>query len=56
MALVIRRHPGETLVLTTPEGHRIVVEARYDDDRGAIRVSIDAPREVVVTRGELEGR
>jgi sRNA-binding carbon storage regulator CsrA len=56
VALVLRRNPGQTIVVTTPDGHRIVVEASYDAAKGAVRVAIDAPDDVRIVRGELDER
>jgi sRNA-binding carbon storage regulator CsrA len=58
MPLVITRVPGEQLILTTPAGERIVIEAEPAPMKGdgAVRLVIDAPREVLVLRGELEVR
>jgi sRNA-binding carbon storage regulator CsrA len=58
MPLVITRVPGERLILTTPAGERIVIEAEPVPAKGdgAVRLVIDAPREVLVLRHELERR
>ncbi|HMJ37149.1 MAG TPA: carbon storage regulator [Baekduia sp.] len=58
MALVITRCPGEQLILTTPEGHRIVIEAEPVPAKhlDGVKLVIDAPRAVLITRGELEHR
>jgi sRNA-binding carbon storage regulator CsrA len=55
MPLVITRMPGETVVLTTPDGHRIVIEAEPAPAKGvdAVRLTIDAPRAVRIARAEL---
>jgi hypothetical protein len=57
MPLVITRVRGEHLLLTTPERHRIVIEAesaRVEGD-GPVRRS-SMPRTIGVLSGELEGR
>jgi sRNA-binding carbon storage regulator CsrA len=58
MPLVITRVPGEQLILTTPAGERIVIEAGPAPSKGdgAVRLVIDAPRSIQVLRRELEGR
>jgi sRNA-binding carbon storage regulator CsrA len=58
MALVITRGPGEQLILTTPAGERIVIEAEPAPVKGldAVKLVIDAARTVQVLRGELERR
>jgi sRNA-binding carbon storage regulator CsrA len=54
VALILTRTPGQSIVLLTPEGHRITIRAEREgpvtDD---IRHYIDAPREVQVFREEL---
>jgi sRNA-binding carbon storage regulator CsrA len=54
--LVIARRPDEQLVLMTPDGYRIVIEAEPMKGRntGATRLAVTAPREVVIVRAELE--
>lgn len=56
--LVITRCPGEQLIRTTPDGLRIVIEPESAPlkGEGAVKLVIDAPREVQVLRGELEHR
>jgi hypothetical protein len=58
MPLVITRVPGKQLILTTPAGERITIEAEPAPAKrdGAVRLVIDPPRAVQVLRGELEGR
>ncbi len=45
--LTIGRKPGEYIVI----GENIVVTADYED--GIMRISIDAPKEVRIMRGEV---
>jgi sRNA-binding carbon storage regulator CsrA len=56
--LVLTRYPGEQLILTTPTGERIVIDAEPAPlkGEGVVRLVVDAPRSVTVLRGELEGR
>ena len=51
--LVLSRKPKERLVLKTPEGQRIEVVI-CQVQRSKVRVGIQAPREVVIERKELE--
>ena len=51
--LVLTRKPGESLVMQTPDGVQITVTV-CDVERGRVRLGIDAPREVIVMRSELE--
>jgi carbon storage regulator CsrA len=45
--LVLTRKPGEKVVITTPEGRTAVITMRDG------KLAIEAPREVLVLRGEL---
>jgi sRNA-binding carbon storage regulator CsrA len=54
MALRLTRHRGQTVVLTTEQGERIVLTVDTDPGRGAFAVSVDAPASVKILRGELE--
>jgi carbon storage regulator len=50
--LAITRRPGETIVIELPSGERVsvaVVRIRGNQ----VRLSVEAPREVPVARGEL---
>lgn len=49
MALTIRRRDGESVEI----GNRIVVTVRTGNYRGQIKLTIDAPRDVVIMRSEL---
>lgn len=53
--LWLSRRRGERIIITTPEGRRIVIERgqRFGDK---VRIGIEADREVVVVREELEQR
>lgn len=53
MALVLSRNVGETVVITTPEGRRIVVRL-VRRDHGKTSLAFECDREVVIERGELE--
>lgn len=55
MPLVISRTPNETLVLTTASGERIEITARYVAEKENVRLVVEAPRTVLIIRGELEG-
>ncbi|HMJ34804.1 MAG TPA: hypothetical protein VK501_12900 [Baekduia sp.] len=58
MPHVVTGLPDEQLILTAPEGLRLVIMAerarKHGEDAG--RLVVDAPREVQVLRGELDGR
>jgi sRNA-binding carbon storage regulator CsrA len=56
MALVITRRPSEALILTTPDGHRITIQAVYATEKRGVQLTVDAPSDVLITRGELEHR
>jgi carbon storage regulator CsrA len=49
------RQKGESVVLTTPAGERIVV---WVDgvDRGKVKLGFDAPRSVIVDRAEIDAK
>jgi hypothetical protein len=52
MPLVLTRRSDQPIVLTTPEGHRIVVEAKPAPEKNldAVQYKITAPREVLIER------
>lgn len=55
MPLSLTRVPGETIVLTTRDGQRITIGVEPTPERGleATLVTIDAPRDITILRGEL---
>ena len=51
--LVLTRKLGEAVVMTDPDGRRIVI--RVNRVRGdQVRIAIDAPRDVNIAREELD--
>jgi carbon storage regulator CsrA len=54
MALVLKRAPGESIVLTTSSGERMEVKIASVDDFSQVRVVIDAPKSVLISRAELD--
>ena len=50
--LVIGRHPGESVVITTPEGRQVILEVVQVRPR-QVRLAFQAQREVRIVRAEL---
>ena len=50
--LVLSRKVGESIIVTLPGGQKVVVTL-VELDRGRVRLSVCAPREVPVYRGEI---
>jgi hypothetical protein len=48
-------YSSNCLVLDLPDGSRVRVWLKKPDRRGRVRVVIDAPRQVIATRGKLLG-
>ena len=51
--LVLTRRDGEAIVITTPAGERITVTI-LSASRDKVRVGVEAPRAVIVDRGEVD--
>jgi carbon storage regulator len=50
--LVLTRKPGETIVLKLPTGEVVQVVV-INIDHSRVRVGVEAPKDVVILRGEL---
>ena len=50
--LILARKIGEEIIITTPEGRRIVMKLA-SIDRNVVRLGFDAPHEVEVFRAEV---
>jgi sRNA-binding carbon storage regulator CsrA len=56
VALVIVRRAGEPVVLVTPDGQRVTSTPQLTLAPDEARLKIDAAREILVLRKELEDR
>jgi sRNA-binding carbon storage regulator CsrA len=54
MALVVNRRHGQPLRLTTPDGSIVLVTVRPGHQEGEVKLTIDAPRSVIVERPERD--
>lgn len=50
--LVVGRQPGQSVVLTMPDGTQVYVTL-YKSDNDNLRLVFDAPRDVHIMRAEL---
>ena len=51
--LILERKTNESIIITTPSGERITIHM-YDTTRGKAKVGIDAPKEYLILRDELD--
>jgi carbon storage regulator len=54
MALVLKRSTGESVLFTTESGERMEVKISSVDGFGQVRLVIDAPKSVLISRAELD--
>lgn len=54
--LILRRLPGEALILSGPSGEIRILVSRVDTRTGRVKLGIEAPAEVHVVREELLAR
>lgn len=54
MALVVNRRHGQPLRLTMPDGSVALVTVRAGHQEGEVKMTVDAPRSIVVERPELD--
>ena len=54
--LVFERQPQEYVVITLPDGRLVKVYATRVEERRGIKLSFDAPRDVVIDRSEIYER
>lgn len=54
--LTLTRKEGESIVLYTETGHRVLVKFDRITGEDRARISIDAPEQITILREELEGR
>lgn len=52
--LVLTRRVGEKIIITTPSGERIVVSVAQMGREGKVRLGIEANREVMIHREEIQ--
>lgn len=53
--LVLTRKPGESIIITTPEGDEITITA-LRCERGQVKLGFSAPTETVIHRQEIHER
>ena len=54
MALVVTRKPGESAVITYPDGTRVTVTVGDRKQDGRVKLVFEAPDYVVIDRSEID--
>lgn len=54
MALVVTRKPGESAVITHPDGTRVTVTVGERKQDGRVKLVFDAPPYIIIDRSEID--